>query len=36
MHVVYNIVNQRLHGDISCESQLGDGTRFTISIPYTD
>jgi signal transduction histidine kinase len=33
LHIVYNLVTQRLKGDISCESQPGQGTRFKISIP---
>lgn len=36
MHVVYNIVKQRLGGQIACDSELGKGTRFTLSIPYSD
>ena len=33
MHVVYNIVKQQMGGRISCDSELGKGTVFTISIP---
>ena len=33
MHIVYNLVTQRLSGRIRCESEPGEGTRFTIRIP---
>lgn len=33
LHIVYNIVTQRLGGDIQVASQPGAGTRFTIRIP---
>ena len=33
MHLVYNIVHQNLKGVISCESELGKGTTFTITMP---
>lgn len=33
MHIVYNLVNQKLKGMITCESLLGKGTTFNISIP---
>ncbi len=33
MHIVYNIVTQRLKGSIRCESQLGEGTTFIIELP---
>lgn len=33
LHIVYNLVVQRLQGSIVCESQLGQGTRFTICLP---
>ena len=35
MNIVYNIVKQKLQGDITCKSQLGDGVEFTIIIPFT-
>ncbi|MDH3348303.1 MAG: PAS domain-containing sensor histidine kinase, partial [Desulfobulbaceae bacterium] len=33
MHVVFNLITQKLKGTISCESELGHGTAFTIRIP---
>lgn len=33
MHVVYNLVVQRLTGSIRCESKVGEGTHFFISFP---
>ncbi len=33
MHIVYNIVTQKLKGNIKCESQLENGVRFIIKIP---
>ncbi len=33
MHIVYNLISQQLHGEISCESKLGQGTTVTISLP---
>ena len=33
LHIVYNIVTQRLHGTIICESGKGQGTTFIITIP---
>ena len=35
MNIIYNIVKQKLQGDITCKSQLGDGVEFTIIIPFT-
>ncbi|MBU0681939.1 MAG: PAS domain-containing sensor histidine kinase [Proteobacteria bacterium] len=35
LHIVYNIVSQRLHGTISCESKLGQGTTFSVTLPLT-
>jgi len=34
MNIIYNIVKQKLQGDITCSSQLGDGVEFTITIPF--
>jgi PAS domain S-box-containing protein len=33
LHIVYNIINQKLNGSISCESTPGQGTAFTVKIP---
>lgn len=33
LYIVYNLVTQKLRGDIQCSSQLGMGTRFTIRVP---
>jgi len=33
MHIVYNLVTQKLMGVISCESSLGQGIKFTLTIP---
>ncbi len=33
LHIVYNLVTQRLKGTIHCESQVGFGTKFIIQLP---
>lgn len=33
MHIVYNLVTQKLHGNISVESTLTKGTQFIIELP---
>ncbi len=33
LHIVYNLVTQNLHGTIQCESQVGVGTTFLITLP---
>lgn len=33
LHIVYNLVTQKLGGTIYCESQVGKGTKFVIKIP---
>jgi signal transduction histidine kinase len=35
LHIVYNLVTQRLHGSITCESKPGEGMTFMIQIPIT-
>ncbi|WP_281560078.1 HAMP domain-containing sensor histidine kinase [Thalassomonas sp. RHCl1] len=34
MHIVYNLVTQKLSGQITCESEPAKGTRFEIIFPY--
>ncbi|MBN2444012.1 MAG: substrate-binding domain-containing protein [Spirochaetales bacterium] len=36
LHVVYNLVTQRLKGTITCQSKIGNGTAFKISFPVED
>lgn len=33
LHILYNIVNQKLNGSLACESREGEGTRFMINMP---
>ncbi len=33
LHIVYNLVTQKLSGTIECESQVGVGTKFIIKLP---
>ncbi len=33
LHIIYNLVTQKLSGTIYCESQLGQGTKFIIKLP---
>ncbi len=33
LHIIYNLVTQRLHGTIACVSNEGVGTTFTVTIP---
>ncbi|HEY9904079.1 MAG TPA: ATP-binding sensor histidine kinase [Candidatus Sericytochromatia bacterium] len=33
LHIVYNLVTQKLNGTIECESQVGVGTKFVIKLP---
>jgi len=35
MHIVYNIVTQKLKGTIKCESVLGEGVKFIIDVPVS-
>lgn len=33
LHIIYNLVTQKLQGTIKCQSQLGQGTKFLIKFP---
>jgi signal transduction histidine kinase len=33
LHIVYNLVTQKLNGTIECESQVDAGTKFIIKLP---
>ncbi len=33
LHIVYNLVTQKLGGTISCDSQVGQGATFTLHLP---
>jgi signal transduction histidine kinase len=33
LHIIYNLVTQKLAGTIRCESEMGRGTRFIIEVP---
>ncbi|MCP4074557.1 MAG: HAMP domain-containing histidine kinase [Gammaproteobacteria bacterium] len=35
MHIVYNLITQKLKGTIICESQVGQGVSLTITVPAT-
>jgi signal transduction histidine kinase len=35
LHIIYNLVTQKLGGTIRCESEVGVGTRFIMEIPAT-
>jgi PAS domain S-box-containing protein len=35
LHIIYNIVTQKLRGTITCRSELGKGTVFVLRIPLT-
>ena len=34
LHIVYNLVTQKLHASIECNSRHGEGASFTIRIPW--
>gem|GEM_PF-2293755 len=36
LHIIYNLVTQRLGGTIRCESKIGSGTRFIIEMPTSN
>ncbi len=36
MHIVYNLVTQKLKGNIECFSKPGEGVLFKIQIPMPD
>jgi len=33
LHVVYNLVTQKLKGTIHCESEVGSGAKFVVKLP---
>jgi signal transduction histidine kinase len=33
LSIIYNLVTEKMHGHIECESQIGKGTRFIITLP---
>jgi signal transduction histidine kinase len=33
LHIAYNLVTQKLHGRIGCDSKVGTGTKFWLSLP---
>ncbi|MGZ3254760.1 MAG: sensor histidine kinase, partial [Burkholderiaceae bacterium] len=33
LHIAYNLVTQKLHGRIGCDSKVGAGTKFWLSLP---
>ena len=33
LNIVYNLIRQKLHGSISCESEPGKGVLFRIEVP---
>ena len=33
LSIVYNLINQNLSGEVTCESETGKGTTFKISLP---
>ncbi len=35
LHIIYNLVTQNLKGNILCKSEVGIGTKFTITLPQS-
>jgi signal transduction histidine kinase len=35
LHIIYNLVTQKLGGTIRCESEVGQGTRFMMELPLS-
>ncbi|MBN2480387.1 MAG: hypothetical protein JXB19_01505 [Bacteroidales bacterium] len=35
LNIIYNLVRQKLHGTITCESETGKGVLFKIEVPLT-
>jgi signal transduction histidine kinase len=33
LHILYNLVTQKLRGEVECKSQVGVGTKFIIKLP---
>lgn len=36
MHILYNLITQKLGGSVTCKSTPGEGIEFAITIPDTD
>ncbi|MDY6994194.1 MAG: ATP-binding protein, partial [Pseudomonadota bacterium] len=36
LHIVYNLVTHKLNGTIHCTSSVGQGTTFTLTLPFTE
>ena len=36
LHIVYNLVTQKLMGSINCESKINNGSKFFIEIPVNN
>lgn len=34
LYICHNLVSQKLAGHLSCQSKLGEGTQFTLQLPY--
>ena len=34
LHIIYNLITQKLNGTVNCKSEVGKGTEFIISFPF--